>query len=344
MWVLPAIEALHANFPNATISLLASPGAQGVLLLFPLKDILAEIIDYDPKGKHKSFFKKLSLIFSLRRKQYDLIYSPDRGEGMREEVLMSFLIGAPHRLGFRKGRVGFLHTITVELKDDISLLRQNLDILKAAHLEVRKEEIDLYVPEEDMLAAKDLLEKSGLNKVYPLVIIHPGASWNAEYKCWPLDKYISLMRILLEKLEAKVIIVGSPKENEIGTKILEEIQHPGLVNMIGKTTIPQMAALLQLSHLFIGNDSGPLHIALTLKIPSVAIFGFTSPEQILSTGERCIVIKKNLSSSTSYYLHQYDFAFDSAHMNYVNLITVDEVMAGVRKMLVEHSRIPRATN
>ncbi len=83
MRVFPAIESLNTNFPTASISLVVSPGAKGLLSIFPKRHIISEVIDYDLTGRHKSLLKKLSLVFSLRKERYDLIYSPDRGNGMR---------------------------------------------------------------------------------------------------------------------------------------------------------------------------------------------------------------------------------------------------------------------
>ncbi|OGC48199.1 hypothetical protein A2W32_02575 [candidate division WWE3 bacterium RBG_16_37_10] len=105
-----------------------------------------------------------------------------------------------------------------------------------------------------------------------------------------------------------------------------------------------MAAVINLSQLFIGNDSGPLHLALALKVQSVAIFGFTSPHQVLSTRERCIVINKQLPSS-SLYMHQYKYTPNLKDVNYLNQITVGDIMDGVRKALFNNSsKISSAIN
>jgi len=334
--VLPAIECLKDNFPAASISVLASPEAKEILSLFSKKDIVSEVIDYDLKGKHKGFFKKFLLILSLRKKHFDLIYAPDRGEGMREEVLMNFLTGAPHRIGFQKGKAGFLNTIKIELRENIPILKQNLDILKNAGLQVTKEEIDLSIPEKDILEANLLIKQVTRETSSPLITIHPGASWNAGYRCWPLEKYISLIKRLIQELQLKVTIIGNTGDIEIGKRILTEVESPNIVSVMGKTTLAQMAAIIKLSTLFLGNDSGPLHIALALKIPSVAIFGSTSPEQVIGPHERCIVIKKNLACSPCY-VHQYDYTPACKDFQCLNKISVDEVFNAVKKVLSNNS-------
>lgn len=333
--VLPAIECLKDNFPAASISVLASPEAKEILSLFSKNDIISEIIDYDLKARHRGFLKKLLLIRSLRKKHFDLIYAPDRGEGMREEVLMNFLTGVPHRIGFQKGRAGSLNTIKIELKENVPIVKQNLDILRYAGLQVTKEEIDLCVPEKDILEAKFLIKQLAREISSPLITIHPGASWNAGYRCWPLEKYISLMKRLINELQLKVIIIGNTGDIETGKRILKEIESPAIISVMGKTTLAQMTAIIKLSNLFLGNDSGPLHIALALKIPSVAIFGSTSPEQVIGTQERCVVIRKNLACSPCY-VHQYDYRPDCKDFQCLNKISVDEVFHAVKNVLSDN--------
>ena len=329
---LPAIESLHANFPKATISLLASPESKKVLSISPFRATISEIIDYDSKKKHKSFFSKLILLSTLRKKLYDLVYFPSRGDGMREEVLMNLLIGAPHRLGFKKGKVGLFNTVKIEFREDIPILKQNLAILEAANLDIYSEKIKLDVPKKDINAAKKLLSEHNFNNSFPLISIHPGASWHTKYKCWPIEKYTLLIRYLLKEFSAEIIIIGSKSEIDIGKRIFEKIQNPSLINMIGKTPITQMAAFIKLSHLFIGNDSGPLHVALSLGVPSIAIFGPTSPKQVISSTEKCIIISKEISCSPCY-LHQPGFKPYCDDIKCLTEITVEEVIKYVRKML-----------
>lgn len=334
--VLPAIECLKDNFPAASISVLASPEANEILSLFSKKDIVSEVIDYDLKSRHRGFLNKLFLILSLRKKHFDLIYAPDRGEGMREEVLMNFLTGVPHRLGFQNGRAGSLNTIKIELEENVPIVKQNLDILRHAGLQVTKEEIDLRIPEKDLLEAKLLIKQLIQGNTAPFITIQPGASWNAGYRCWPLENYIALIKRLTKELQLKVIIIGNTGDMETaGKRILKEVESPAIISVMGKTTLAQMAALIKVSNLFLGNDSGPLHIALALKIPSVAIFGSTSPEQVIGQHERCVAMRKNLACSPCY-VHQYDYRPDCKDFRCLNDITADEVFTAVKNVLSDN--------
>ncbi|TVM04338.1 MAG: hypothetical protein CV087_00125 [Candidatus Brocadia sp. WS118] len=329
---LPAIEFFSLNFPHASISLLASSENLEVLPLFPGRAIISEVIDYDARGRHKGLLKKLLLILSLRKRHFNLSYFPSRGEGMRKEALMSFFIGASNRLGFSKGPVGLLNTVNVELQDDVSLLDQNLAILSAAKLSVQRPAKMLAIPGKDLLEARIALEHLIPNNMFPIISIHPGAVWHSKNKCWPIEKFISLIRCLLEEFNAKILIVGSKNELPISRILSEHIQNPSVLDMIGKTTIVQMAAFIQQSHLFIGNDSGPLHIALFLNVPSIAIFGSTSPKQILHSEKNCTIVRKNLTCSPCY-LHQPSFQYLCNDIRCLKEITVDEVLGVAKKVL-----------
>lgn len=327
---LPALESLNYNFPHAKISLLASNICSEALLLFPNKNIISDVIEYDPKGRHKGFFKKLFLILSLRKRHYDLAYFPSRGEGMRKEVLMNFIIGATHRLGFIKGKVGSLNTIKVELRDDVPIIKQNLDILAAANLKMRYSEKTLEVQEKYLTEANEFLMLHTHNNTFPIISIHPGALWYSENKCWPIEKYVQLIKSIIDEFGAKVVVVGSKEETLISETLNKNIKSPFILNMIGKTTVVQTAAFIKQSHLFIGNDSGPFHIANFLNVPTIVLFGATSPRQIVSSVNNCTIVSKNLNCSPCY-LHYPGLMPGCKDARCLKEIEVEEVMNAVRK-------------
>lgn len=334
LMIFPVIASLKDNFPGAAIDLLAAPGSQGILALFPEREVLSQVIDYDIKGKQKSFSKKMALIRYLRRKKYDLVFSPSRGEGMRELSIMNFLAGIPRRMGFSQGRTGWTNTIRVEFARDVSILRQNLALVSQGKLIPAREEINISIPGESLKRAKELLKESGFDFKVTTVAFHTGASWNPRYKCWPLEQYIALIKMLLKEKNVQIVLVGSPGEVDNGALLVKNIPHSSIINMIGKTSIDEMAAVISLCHLFIGNDSGPLHIALALKIPAVAVFGGTSPDQIVAYREKFTAIRKDLPCSPCY-LHQIRLSECPYDFRCMKELSADEVMTAVRTVFSE---------
>jgi len=322
--LFPALEVISLNFPQASISVLVFPKVREVFELFPRKKVIKEVIEYEPEGKHKSILKRFSLILSLRKKDYDLIYAPVRGRGTDGTMLMAFFIGAPYRIGFAtRDTKGVLYTISTKFKGNLSITKQNLLLLKAAGLEIKKETTELNISKGEMLLVKNLI-----NNYFPVITLHFGANWQAKYRTWPIENYISLIKHLLERRGAKVILIGGKAEIKIAERVCQKVKHNHLINLVGKTTIPQMTAIIKSSHLFIGNDSGPLHIAQLVGTPFVGIFGATSPIQVLShsTNTPKVILKPNLPCSPCY-THQEVFKpACKGKVECFKKITVEEVI------------------
>ena len=326
--VFPVIETLHDNFPNASLSMVVSPASEGLLELFPKREILSEIFYYDAHSIHKSFLKKLLLLLALRKKNFDLIYAASRGEGMREREIMMFIIGAPYRISFDKSNIGTFHTSTVEFDYSLPILRQNLSLLERCGLNVTEHEIKLQIPEKDKIYAQRVLG----DKDKPVISIDPAATWMAQYRMWPLENYVMLVREIAKNVNCSIILLGDKKSRKYNDIICKESNNRSVINMSGETTISQAAALIQQSNLFIGNDSGLLHIANALSIPSIGIFGPTSPEQVLTPGKNSIVIKKNIPCSPCY-VHQFDFEPKCQVRTCLEEIRVSEIMNAIEKIL-----------
>ncbi len=327
--ILPVIDSFIYNFPDSSISLLLSPVSKKLISLYRGKDSVNEIIEYDYLGHHKSLRQKLLLITSLKKAKFDIIYSPDRGVGMRERSLMSFLIGASYRIGFYRGREGHLNNIKIEFKDNLPIALQNLSLFEAAGLKAVKNKNLLSIP-------SDIIKKAGrlTDRTNPLslIVIHPGAHWESAYRCWPIERYISLINKLMNDFQTNIAIIGNTSESDAGNEILTSVNNRRLINLVGKVTLPETAGIIKISDLFIGNDSGPLHLAQTLQTPTVAIFGSTLPAQVIESNKFTYVIKAELPCSPCY-THQHNFEARCKDFTCLKSITVEDVIKGVEKML-----------
>lgn len=332
LMLAPALRSIAHNFPDASYTLLMPAASRDLVPLLPLGKLDLEILNYDPRAEHRDLSSKLKLFMRLRKDRYDLSFIPARGEAMREESVISLIVGARHRLGFSKERTGLCNTARTELQDDVPIADQNLNLLKAAGLETDGSPLGLAFRQSHRDFARDLLESPSRDPEEAVVSIHPGAAWNAESKCWPIANYVELAGRIVRRWKAKAVILGSPKEKGPAGIFGERLDHPSVVNLVGKTDIPQMASLISASSLFVGNDSGPMHIALCLRIPTVALFGPTSPRQIIPSGAACKVLTRNLPCSPCY-LHHPSSRPDCRDARCLREITVDEVMAEVEKIL-----------
>ncbi len=326
----PAIETIMDNFPKALFTLLISPRTVDLLSFFPRKQPSFEVMYYAPSSiKHQGLFAKWRLISTLRKRRFDLVYLPKRGQGMVEESLMWLLIGAQLRIGFYKDWVGQCNNIKTELKFDTPLLQQNIELLRVGGLNITTDEITLAKP--PLSTYSNLIDKIRANK-NPIISVHPGTLWATSQRRWPTDNFTLLIKMLIDKLHATILLLGSPDEQHLSVTIESGVNHKNLFNMAGKTTFLELYYLLSSSSIFIGGDSGPLHLALALKIPSVAIFGSTSPVQVIGSHQHVYVIKKDLPCSPCY-VHQYETLPVCKHARCLSEITVTEVFNAVEVLL-----------
>jgi ADP-heptose:LPS heptosyltransferase len=123
------------------------------------------------------------------------------------------------------------------------------------------------------------------NNTHLCIAIFPGGGSNPGMqltaKRWPLERYCELIHRLVNELNAKVLLIGGPEDIDLNQRLLKGLDVPPgtVINLAGKTTIGQLAALLEQCSLFIGNDSSPMHLAAAVGIPVIAIFGPTSPQE-----------------------------------------------------------------
>ena len=115
--------------------------------------------------------------------------------------------------------------------------------------------------------------------MHPLIAIHPGAGWYSLARRWPPAYFAQLARMLISQFRATILLVGGPDEVELAEKVRWGIgkYHSAEVHVVaGQTSIAQSAALFARCDLFIGNDSGPLHLATAAGVPAVGIFGLSN--------------------------------------------------------------------
>jgi len=347
--IFPFLRPLYEQFPQASITVL-SPFERRFFDLYEHANIISEFIVMDVSGKHKSFLSKLSLLRSLRKKSFDLIVCPQVGLGMIEFAVMSFLIAAPYRIGYDMNGSGFLYTTRIALRSDKSIYEQNREFLKTLGAQSLSYDHSLqspylHVSEQDLSFAQTFMNKhdiTGQDVVFTISPVVVADTDNrspqhtrplSELRVWPERKYVDLINELIHLYGAKVIILGDRITNGSLYEFLSGTDDPRIVSAIGKTTLGQSAALISLSRIFIGNDSGLLHIALALNKPCVAIFGSTAPEQVIPSVDFCVPLHAGVECSPCF-IHQPvpDFVCRN-NIKCLESISVEDVIESVQSFL-----------
>lgn len=268
----PAIKAVRKAYPEAYLAMMVRPYAE---LAVKGNPYLNEVILYDKDGRHKSIIASIGFAMELKKKNFELciIFHPTN-----RAHIISYLAGIPKRIGYDEN-FPFLLTDrirNVKHEGQKHELDYNLDLLKL--LDIESKERELYVPVNDEATKfiDELLIKSGIRKTDRVVVIHPGASCPS--KIWPLVRFAKLADRLIESYGVKIVVIGGEDErdafcvNSVGKFMLKEA-----LFLSGGLNVSQLAALLKRAILFVSNDSGPVHIAVAVKTPVVAIFGRNQP-------------------------------------------------------------------
>lgn len=332
--IFPLIEILHSEFPYAKIATLTEYPPD-IFKLMKNRIFIDESIRFNFK---MNFIKKMAFLFELRKSDYDLVINPSRGSGMFECTIISFLIGKKWRVGFMKDGIGFLYTNKIDFQDNVPILKQNIDLLRAISIKGNTEDpiIKIEIPKEDLLFAHKLLKEAKDNNRI-IVAVSPTVSSHPELFEWPLENFIELSRLLIKNKNAFIVLLGSEKDYEMSYYFEKNLgEKIYFKNLVGKTDLVKACALIKSCDLFIGNDSGLLHIADALSIPSVGIFGPSSPEQVVSSLNGKVVIINHKAPCSPCYVHQPDFNFKCEYKNKcLTNVSVEDVVEAVDKLLIQ---------
>lgn len=345
--MFPSLISLSKEFPAASIYTLTQFGDNILSFLPNHSEIISGNIIFEPKGKHRSIMNKLALAMSLRNESFHLIFSPNYGLGMIEFSIIAYIIGAPYRIGYNYNGAGFLYTSKIELREDIPIMLQHLNLLTNSGIKASLGEGEEWfrVSDADMSFAKTFLNRYKTSTGDLLIAIAPVTIADRDYKspmhrhslvdyrAWSEDRFIELINNIIYPHKARVVILGDKIPNGHLSEYLKSSNNPNLINTIGMTTIGQSAALIKQSDIFIGNDSGLLHIAVALKKRCIGIFGSTSPIQVIPSADYFIPLWKGLECSPCF-IHEPipDFKCER-NIECLRTITVEDVMNAIISLL-----------
>ncbi|MCX7806264.1 MAG: glycosyltransferase family 9 protein, partial [Planctomycetota bacterium] len=155
--------------------------------------------------------------------------------------------------------------------------------------------VELPVAADDVAAMRDFLDRSRNRKGTPLIALAPGAAYGPA-KRWPADRYAALADIVWDEMGGEAVIVGAPSEIAQAEDVGRLCRRPFL-QAAGRTSAGQLAALLSLCAGFAGNDSGAMHVAGALGIPTVGIFGSTRCDRTAPLGPRVALVYRRVGCS-----------------------------------------------
>jgi lipopolysaccharide heptosyltransferase II len=300
------VRALKRTYPQAEIDLFALPASAKVVMHDPE---LTEIITYDPNVwrrpkaliQPKNWREAFSLRRRLRARHYDIavsVFGPWAG-------IIAVLSGAKRRVGFgRESYPGFMtdnvpgrHWRPGDHKHEVDYC---LELAKSSGAITSPEDRipRLYVDPQACQQLEQLLMHQGVQQVKPVIACHVSSN-NGQSKRWPIPYWATLIDKLIREQGAQVIFTGAP----VDTLLIESISHrmqEQATNLAGKTSLPQLVALLQRADLVISGDSGPMHIAAAVGTPLIAIHGPTDPALSGPVSPTATILRSDIWCSPCY--------------------------------------------
>ena len=296
----PAIRALKENFPEADISVIVNSGTEEVLSGLPA---ISELMVFDRKIKKmpglRKYMKEIAFYKEIRSKGFDMTVDLTGGD---RAALVSFISGARYRLALDPGAQGFvgkrfLYTHLAKTDNQKHMVLQNLDVIGQFGITTRNTDLDFFIPEEATLSIGRIFKENNISEDDTVVHIHPTSRWM--WKCWD-DRYMAEVFGWMIDKGMKIVLTSAPVDKEIETAdrilslIPDELISKGIVNLCGRTSIKELAAISDAADIFFGVDSAPMHIAAAVHTQVVALFGPTGENEWRPFGRGHIVITKDL--------------------------------------------------
>jgi heptosyltransferase-2 len=277
---LPLLQVLRRNFPNSKIDFILIPRTAELLKNHP--DI-NDVIVFDKRGRDSGISGLMRLRKILSAENYDVALIPHRSF---RSAFLALISGIGERIGFDKSSAKFLYTHIVEYKN-IHEIERNLSLLIPLGIRVdRKELPNLYPSDDDINYVDSLLSSYGIKN---LIGISPGSIWAT--KRW-LKEGFSDVASKFTGIGFDVALIGGVDDFMLCEEIKTIAGGKNVFNFCGKLSLLQSAELISRCKVLITNDSAPMHMAVAVGTPVVAIFGSTVPEfGFYPYGEKDIVVQ-----------------------------------------------------
>jgi lipopolysaccharide heptosyltransferase I len=276
---LPAFNSLRLSFPNAKISWLVRKQFASLLECVPGID---HLILFDRKLLGKWWYSPTAFrafrdfLRTLRQGRFDLVLDM---QGLFRTAFFAYQTGCPHRLGMTVAREGagiFYSRKIAPPPNSIHLIDYYNHIVAEVGGKTFCESYTLLPSAPAIASVQKKLADAGLAD-RPFAALIPGSAHMG--KCWPTQRFAKIAEKITRELNMAVVGVGTAVEYELVEQIRRNTSTP-VTNLAGQTDIPELLALFSRAGLVVSNDTGPGHIAVATKTPTVLIFGHTNPLRV----------------------------------------------------------------
>jgi lipopolysaccharide heptosyltransferase II len=312
---LPALRAVRARWPEAKISILAKRWVSAVYEGQELADQLMVLEDA----------QDLTAALSAAKFDAAILF-----QNAFHAAWLAWRAGIPERIGYARDGRGALLTRAIAVPRDGEIPAHEAYyyaelVRRAGWIDAlpKIDEIRLCVSNDARAAAEKRMIAAGARSGARRIGFAPGAAFGSA-KCWPAERFAELADRLIVRFDADVILFGAPSERDIAERIASGMRcRP--VNLAGETSIAELSAYFSACDLFIGNDSGAMHVAAGAGVPVVAIFGSTDPDGTAPLTLRRTLVRRAPSCSPCFLRH---CPVDHRCMTRIEVQAVEHAAAG----------------
>jgi len=338
LFTTPVIRAVKQALPKATIDLWVKSRSEDIVKDNPHINKLY-VYDHIVTRRYEDHYpfdlgEKWKLLKQFRNEQYDLVID---FSGVIGSTLFTYFMKPKYSVGFNKQGLGFLFTKEAEKSGKGHLVDQYLLALeRLLDIQSTDSSLELRIDEETEDFVEELFRVKKIDSERFILCLHTTAGWKA--KEWTASKFRELIQWIQSKLSScQIIIIGDKADVKKVTRICEGLaQKP--IDFVGKLSLAETSAAIAKSHLFIGSDSAPLHIAAALGVPTIGLFGPTNPLFSAPRGKQHVYLYKVLDCSAGKD-EQYctrEAGFTCTTWDCMKLISVAEVFHYVSMAVESH--------
>jgi lipopolysaccharide heptosyltransferase III len=288
----PLLHNLRIQRPQARIAVVCEEPFAGILCDQPGIEVITTPRGSSAKSPLRRLARWLRLLRELRDRRFDVVI--DTAENRTSDLLVR-LTRAPTRVGYspprrpRWTRAPYTHVVPPYGTGGRHMVDRFLAPLEALDIPIVVQKPALSAGADATSRIDRVLFRLGL-KSKQFAVIHAGArTWQ---KCWPPERFAAVADFL-HHAGAPAVLVGGAEERGLGAAVQNASKRP-IFDLIGELSCGELLALLHRCRLFVGNDSGPMHMAAAANVPVVALFGGTPPERWGPVGDHNIVLRPDM--------------------------------------------------
>ncbi|MEK6323473.1 MAG: lipopolysaccharide heptosyltransferase II [Acidobacteriota bacterium] len=334
----PALRLLRERYPSARIDLQVGnhTGCEEVLAGSGLFDNIYNL-PYD--AGLRSWLTRAE---EIREAKYDLTINEFHSHSWPLALLIA-ASGAPYRLGHvtspgwsdRFSRYSFVFNLPVAMREDDHEIDRYIGLVTAAgarRIVASEANTFIHLTDADRAFARTFLEGDARSAPRTIIGFQPGTSPTMRWKQWPIERYREVIAtVIAERPDAQIILFGSAAEDGMIRDLARGLE--GRISLAaGKTSVKQVAALIEQCDLLVCNDSGLMHAAVAVGTPVVAIYGPTDIRRTSPLGDRHTVIRHELPCSPCFKLEGDDLVHECPHHDCLMTIGSGEVLSAIARV------------